>query len=516
MKELAGKRRLQTLALGLSCVCFAAVGCGDDDDDDGAAAGKSGSSADDGGGGKAGGAGSAGRAGSGGRAGSSGSAGRAGSSGASGRGGAGGAGGSGASAEACDPSKKEVKVNEDISADTTWECGTYLLQKLVFVTGDSTLKIEPGVQVLGDTDQEGVVTALIVTRGSKLEAVGTKDEPIVFSSGNPEGARSPGDWGGVVLLGKATVNTGSCKEGQGEACEGGYFEGNIEGLDPTNPKSLYGGTDDDHECGHIQYARIEFAGFQLSMDNELNGLTLGGCGKNTKLSYIQVHRGSDDGIEFFGGTAGLDHVLITAPSDDGLDWDLGWRGNVQFLIVHQASNDGDKGIEADNLGANESATPRSKPTLYNVTLLGNPTKVGVLLREGTLGVLRNFIIDGFATAIDLNAIQVTLGDDWPANLSIESSVFFDNDAVGDADSMDDDKGFNEDEAIRSEDRKNVFDVDPEFESTDVTKPNYKPGSDKLGDKATPPSGFNAEAKYAGAVDPEGDDWTKGWTTAASN
>lgn len=453
-------------------------------------------------------------------AGKSGSAGKGGAGGAGGNGGkpaagSGGASGSSSSGAACDPTKKETDVSADVTTDTTWECGTYLLKKIVYVTNDSTLTIKPGVQVLGDTDQGSDIAALIVTRGSKLDAVGTKDAPIVFSSGNPEGARAPGDWGGVVLLGKATINTGTCVDGSGDSCDGGHFESNIEGLDPTDPKAKFGGTSDDHDCGKLQYARIEFAGFQLSMDNELNGLTVGACGSSTKLSHIQVHRGSDDGIEFFGGTAGLDHVVLSSISDDGLDWDLGWRGNGQFVVIHQAQNDGDKGIEADNLGSNEAAKPRSKPTLYNFTLIGNPSKVALLLREGTLGVLRNFIVQGFATAVDLAATSVKLSEDWPGDLSIESSVFYENKAVGDSDSMDDDGGFNEEDAVKDDARKNTFDVDPEL-GTDISAPNYKPGSDKLGDKATPPSGFDTSAKYAGAVNPSGDDWTKGWTAYPAN
>jgi hypothetical protein len=420
------------------------------------------------------------------------------------------------SAAECDPTKKETKVDSDITKDTTWECGTYVLSKIIYVTGNSTLTIKPGALVLGDTDQSGVVTALIVTSGSKLNAAGTKDEPIVFSSGNPEGARSPGDWGGVVLLGKATINTGTCVDGSGDTCSGGHFETNVEGLDPTDPKAKYGGTDDAHNCGTLQYVRVEFAGFQLSMDNELNGITVAGCGTDTTISHVQVHRGSDDGIEFFGGTAGFDHVVLTGESDDALDWDLGWRGQGQFLIIHQAANDGDKGIEADNLGANEAATPRSKPTLYNATMIGNPTKVAMLLREGTRGVFRNFIVQGFATAVDVAAAQQKVADDWPAELSIESSVFFDNDAVGDSDSMDDDMGWSEGDAIMNADRENVFDVDPKLGSTDITKPNYKPESADLGGKSTPPSGLDTSATYAGAVDPSGDDWTKGWTAYPAN
>jgi hypothetical protein len=197
------------------------------------------------------------------------------------------------------------------------------------------------------------VAALIVSRGSQLEAVGTAALPIVFTSGNAVGDRITGDWAGVALLGNATLNNGTDTAG--------VFTDNLEGVDPTDARGIYGGNNDASSCGHLEYVRIEFGGDEFSTDNELNGLTLAGCGSGTTLSHIQVHRGKDDGIEFFGGTAGMDHVVISGASDDSLDWDQGWRGNVQFLVVHQFEGIGDAGFEADNYGSMELATPRSNP-----------------------------------------------------------------------------------------------------------------------------------------------------------
>jgi hypothetical protein len=279
--------------------------------------------------------------------------------------------------------------------------------------------------------------------------------------------------------------------------------------------SLYGGTDDTHDCGTIRYARIEFAGYRLSTNNELNGLSVGACGSDTEISYLQVHRGSDDGVEFFGGTVGMDHVVISGATDDSLDWDLGWTGKVQFLIIHQLTNDGDKGMEADNLGGNEEASPRSNPTLYNITLIGNPTEVAMHLREGTLGTFRNLVVTGFQAALNLSALTANLAAEWPSNLSIENSVFFGNTAIGNLDSTDDDNAFNEDDAVHDAARNNVFDVDPGLGTT-FGAANYKPTSAMLGGKATPPAGFDTTATYAGAVDPAGVDWTVGWTAFPAN
>lgn len=502
MKTLLGKRLLPIVSMSaLLALGGAACEEGSDDEDTGSAGSKAQSE-----GGKGGSKSEGGSKAEGGAGGAGGSKAEAGSKAE------GGSGGSSSGGSKCDPTEGEiVNVNKNISEDTTWECGTYLLQDLIFVTDDATLTIKPGALVLGDTDTVGKVKALIITRGAKLDAVGTKDQPIVFTSGNPEGNRVAGDWGGVVLLGKAKVNKGNCVDSSDASCSGGYFQGNVEGLNPDDPNALYGGKDDEHDCGRLEYARIEYAGYQLSPDNELNGLTVGACGSKTKISHLQVHRGSDDGIEFFGGTAGMDHIVLSGESDDALDWDLGWRGKAQFVIIHQATNDGDKGIEADNQGENEIAEPRSNPELWNFTMIGNPAKTGALLREGTHGKLRNFLIQDFAIGIDVAAALAKPEDEWPGELSIESSVFSNVKDAGDPDETDDDMGFKEDEAIKAEDRKNVFDIDAKLGSTDLAKPDYKPGNKDVGGKATPPSGLEAKATYAGAVDPEGDDWTQGWT-----
>jgi hypothetical protein len=422
----------------------------------------------------------------------------------------------------------EVVVGADITADTTWECPTYVLSRRIFVESGATLTIAPGTTILGEV---GVAetTALVVTRGARLIARGTEAEPIVFTSGNPEGARITGDWAGVVLLGDAPTNDGAC-EGDGdtatEACDApGYLQDRVEGIDVGDDRGLYGGTSLTGSCGELEYVRIEFAGAELSPDNELNGLTLGACGSGTLVSHVQVHRGKDDGVELFGGTVSLDHVVISGASDDGLDFDEGWRGNAQFVVIHQFPGSGDAAIEADNLGADETAEPRTDPTLFNFTLVGTSENVAMVLREGVRGTLRNFVLSGFGEPPDLRAAEVDLSAEWPTYLSIEQSVFF---GVGawpvEADAEDDDLGFDEEAAITDAARANdMGSVDPQLGSVAASDPDYVPANTAMGERATPafndraPSGFgDVTATYAGAFAPGGTDWTAGWTAYPAN
>lgn len=402
----------------------------------------------------------------------------------------------------------DVIIDQDIDTDTTWSCPNYVLEGTIFVTENATLTIDAGVNVFGDPGTP--FSALIVTRGAALNAQGTAAEPIVFTSGNPEGDRATGDWAGVALLGGATINNGSDA--------GGVLEGRLEGIDASDPRAVFGGDDDAGSCGALEYVRIEFAGAELSPDNELNGLTVAGCGSATTISYVQVHRGKDDGVEFFGGTASMDHVVITGASDDSLDFDLGWRGTAQFLVVHQYPGIGDNGIEGDNLGSDEDAMPRTNPTLFNATFIGTPDTRGMVLREGARGMLRNFLIVDFGgESVDVRAAEVDLSAEWPANLSIENSFFFGNGAYADETGEgDDDGGFVEPDAIEDAARMNTIDVDPEIGDASETAPNYVPAAAALNGQATPPSNLDTSATYAGAFEPGGTDWSAGWTAYPVN
>ncbi len=400
-----------------------------------------------------------------------------------------------------------VDVEGSLMQDTLWRANkVYRLNGLVFVEGKAILSIEPGTRILGNPG-----SALIVTRDANIQARGTAEQPIVFTSVAPVGDRARGDWGGLVLLGNAPVNTSAA---------------HVEGIDREDSRGAYGGRDESDGCGILQYVRIEFAGYEISKDNELNGLTLGGCGSGTILRFVQVHMGLDDGIELFGGTANLSNIVITRAADDGLDWDRGWTGSGQFIVIAQDAAKGDSGIEADNLKDDPNATPRSAPTLSNVTILGggNPAVAqrGITLRRGTGADLRNTLIAGFSLdAIDVRD-RATVEQIETGALKADALVF--SDAVGgrifesEEGTGDDDGGF--DEAGFFQGAKVRSAVVPSAlipaSAYSPTAPDFTPDyNESLTSLVAPiPQGefWDEAANFVGAIRPGSrTDWLDGWT-----
>lgn len=281
-------------------------------------------------------------------------------------------------------------ANFELTGTVNWDAdNTYILKGPVFVTG--TLNIEAGTVIKGDNG-----SALVVTQDGDIQAVGTVAAPIVFTSSQASGSADRGDWGGVVLLGSAPLNTSSGTN-------------TIEGFAVTagNEELItYGGDDAASDCGTLNYVRIEYAGFELSADNELNGLTIGGCGTGTSIDYVQVHRGLDDGIEIFGGTVNVTHAVVTLPDDDGFDLDLGWTGKGQYWICQQENITGDRCSEDDSNSDDNDATPRTRPEIWNYTFIGGGAggeQGGIKLRVGAAGVWRNGIIFNFEDwAVDVD------------------------------------------------------------------------------------------------------------------
>lgn len=420
-----------------------------------------------------------------------------------GTGGSGGSGGTGASVEEA--------VAGDIAADTTWtKDKTYVLSSLIFVKSGATLTIEPGTVIKGKKTATG--SALIVERGAKLIAKGTKDAPIVFTSG--EATRAPGDFGGVMLNGNAKVNLVGGK-------------GSPEGIE-NGPE--YGGEDDADNSGELSYVRIEFAGFLLSKDNELNALTMNAIGSGTTIHHVQAHLGTDDAFEWFGGTVDAKYLLATGTQDDCFDWDFGYRGRAQFLAcVQDDLVKNDNGIEADNNATTTDAQPFSDPVFSNVTLVGKSVSgavgKGVLLRRGTRGKIHNALITGFpGVGLDLDGSQ-TVANAQDGSLGVFDSIFANpkNFASGD----DEDKGVEGDKDYKKGDKideqawaldaaRNNREVDPStigLASVAITSVNVSlgAGSPALSGAKIPEDAFFEKVEFVGACGASCDEFA-GWTS----
>jgi hypothetical protein len=239
-----------------------------------------------------------------------------------------------------------ISVTSDVSADATWEAGkTYILEGRIAVTSGTTLTIEGGAIVKGQAGTGANASALVVARGATLNANGTADAPIIFTSTadniEPGQTVSPnldpsisGLWGGVIVLGNAPASL------RNDAAEVG-----IEGIPTTDSNGLYGGTAADDNSGTISYISIRHGGSNIGEGNEINGLTLGGVGSGTTISNVEVVANADDGIEWFGGTVDVTGVLIWNSNDDGLDTDQDWQGTCSdFAIVTPI---GGSGFELD-------------------------------------------------------------------------------------------------------------------------------------------------------------------------
>ncbi|MDA9563370.1 hypothetical protein N9R81_01700 [Flavobacteriales bacterium] len=305
----------------------------------------------------------------------------------------------------CEYDPQETIIAGDITADETWtyldangEVAVYTLAGGVHVKNGATLTIEPGVIV--ESDPNEAVAYLLVEQGAKIMAQGTDVSPIVFTSGAATPAR--GDWGGIIICGEAPINKGTTATAE---------VGDV----------LYGGSNSTDDSGILEYVRVEYTGNAINSEKEHNGFTFNGVGSGTTLSYLQAYMGGDDGFEFFGGTVNASYLVSTGSKDDSFDWTYGWSGNGNYWIAEQAADEGDRGIEADNQGGANGATPFSNPTLTNITINGRGVAAssdGMKLREGTKGNISNVVIDGFKDAIEVEHDQtVTNAADGSLNLS---------------------------------------------------------------------------------------------------
>ncbi len=256
--------------------------------------------------------------------------------------------------------KGSVILSGDITASRTLKASEkYVLQGFVYVKEGVTLTVEAGTVIFGDKATKGT---LIIERGAKLIADGTAAKPIVFTSYQPVGQRGYGDWGGLIILGKAPVNQPSA------SIEGGVGR-------------QYGGTDPNDNSGVLRYVRVEYPGIAFQPDNEINGITMGGVGAGTVMEYVQVTSCGDDSFEWFGGTVNAKYLIAHRGWDDDFDTDFGYSGRVQFAVslrdavINDASTS--NGFESDNDGQGSNASPKTSPIFANVSVFGPYGRTGV-------------------------------------------------------------------------------------------------------------------------------------------
>lgn len=418
-----------------------------------------------------------------------------------------------------------------ITSDTTLAQGNlYRLSGAVFVGQDqgpdvgspsgtsATLNIQAGVIVYGEQPTD----FLVVSRGSQLEAPGLPGAPIVFTSDEDinedssvdNGDRTErGEWGGLIINGNAPIN--NCANPAAPASCSASGEGGT---------GNYGGNDANDDSGRLNYVRVQYAGFEITSDNELNGIAFQGVGDNTEIDFVQVHNNDDDGIEFFGGTADAKHLVITGVDDDALDWVAGWKGSAQFVLI-DGTGVGDNGFEADNNSSNNSVAPRSNPIISNFTLLGAPTEdLGMQIREGTGGLFINGVVASWDDAcldvddaetfniIDSGAPDVASNGVNDDDLQIDTVFFscatnFTNDGA-----VEDDASASDDDAADAL----AFPLTPAtFPGITVVGASTETGVDFGSDVIAPidPTAFDSFFDTVTVIGANGeeDDWFNGWT-----
>ncbi|MDC0009276.1 multidrug transporter [Winogradskyella sp.] len=274
---------------------------------------------------------------------------------------------------------------EDLTLDAN---NTYKINGSLIMASGTTLTIPAGMVL--EAEASGSDVYIAISSGAQIIANGTASNPIVLTSDSS--APQAGDWGGLILLGDAPINS-------------------VTGAATATSEiaSLpYGGTDVSNNSGIIRYLRVQYSGGSADGQSENNGISFYGVGNGTTVQYIQVFEGKDDGVEFFGGTVNVDFVSVVNAQDDSIDWTEGYTGAITNAHVsHGAEHD--KGIEADgyntDIGNNSSPIFWSKPTVTNLTIVGNGSDTGneaIRLRAGTQGIFTNVLLEGFEEGFDLD------------------------------------------------------------------------------------------------------------------
>jgi hypothetical protein len=307
------------------------------------------------------------------------------------------------------PPKQIVTVSGIIEGNVTWTANKiYKLSGFVRVGEEATfgtitkvgnLTIEPGTVIVGERATKG---ALIVQRGSKINAIGTAALPIVFTSERDPGTREAGDWGGLVICGKAPNNLPD--DATNRQLEGGYG-------------AFHGGTDATDNSGTLKYVRLEYAGIPINPNQEVNSLTMGSVGSGTTIDYVQASFGLDDSFEWFGGTVNAKHLIAYKGLDDDFDTDNGFSGYVQYGVGIRgaaiADQSGSNGFECDNDANGSSNTPFTSAIFANMSIIGakgaSSTSIdplfqhGAQLRRNNKQKIYNTVITGYPYGVYIDS-----------------------------------------------------------------------------------------------------------------
>ena len=303
-----------------------------------------------------------------------------------------------------------INTTTTLTSDKVWTLKGY-----VYVTDGAKLIIQPGTTIISDISEMG---ALCIERGAQIFAEGTSSKPIIFTSGKPVGERTPGDWGGIVILGRAKTNRTS--------------EPTIEG----GIGKPYGGTNDLDNSGVLRYVRIEYAGIAAMPNSEINALTLGGVGSGTILENIQTIYANDDAFEFFGGTVNGKNLYAYATADDDFDFDFGYTGTITNGVAKRDpqfvdSGDAGNGVECDNDGTGSTSTPYTHPKLFNMILVGPNIStalanhnLGLRFRRATQFTMKNSVVWGWMKG------GLSLESNETAQFVKDGVSVFENNSVG--------------------------------------------------------------------------------------
>ncbi len=356
-----------------------------------------------------------------------------------------------------------------------------------------TLTIQPGVRVFGQTGAD----ALQINRGSQIIADGTSTLPIIFTSREDILGQatdtSRGQWGGIVVLGRGPISD----------CPGTPAVADCEALAEGVPQGFYGGAEVNDNSGILRYVQIKHSGFEVFQDNELNGILFAGVGAGTTVEYVQTHATSDDGFEWFGGTMNAKYLVATSISDDSLDWASGYVGNIQYALVEQNTDEGDRIIEADNLPSNHLRTPLTDPKIANFTFIGKQGVTNgqaILNRRGVAGHFVNGIVTDSPSCFDIDDTATETAGTQMDSVLLSCPVTFTADGNEAAA-----------QAIFNAGSNNL-------EGNSSLVASYFPGPVEQSMTATDPStlsGFFDSTDYVGAFSPtetSSNNWAFGWTT----